>query len=81
MERVRVSSKGQVVLPKRIREQLSIRQGDVFEVELREGAVVLHPRKGGGDWRRWEGTLRGTRVLEEHLDEHRRELERERGRP
>ncbi len=78
METVRVSSKGQVVIPKRIRQQLSIRQGDVCQVEVRQGAVVLYPRTGSSDWRRWEGILRRTRVLEEHLDEHRRELKAER---
>ncbi len=81
MEIVRVSSKGQIVIPKRIREQLGIGQGDACEVEVREGEMVLRPVRQGGDWRRWQGLLRGTRALEEHLHEHRREVEHDRRGP
>lgn len=79
MDIVRVSSKGQIVIPKRIRQQLGIGQGDACEVEVREGEVVLRPVRHAGEWRRWQGLLRGSRALEEHLDGHRREVERDRG--
>jgi AbrB family looped-hinge helix DNA binding protein len=78
---VRVSSKGQIVIPKAIRQQLGIAQGDACEVEVREGEMVLRPVRRSGDWRRWQGLLRGTTALEEHLDEHRREVEGDRGGP
>lgn len=81
MEVVRVSSKGQVVIPRRVRDELGIRQGDLCQVEVREGAVVLRPLRGGHGWRRWGGLLLGTGALREHLHEHRRELEREGGSP
>jgi len=41
-EMVRVSSKGQIVLPKRYRDTLKIRQGDYVKVrELDDGVLVL----------------------------------------
>lgn len=36
-----VSSKGQVVIPKAMRERLGLRSGDVLEVEEVEGALLL----------------------------------------
>src|SRR4051794_41974530 len=43
MERTRVSSKGQVVIPKSVRNALGIGLGAVLNVEALEGAVVLRP--------------------------------------
>ena len=82
MSAVTVSTKGQIVLPQQVRSQLGIRQGDRLEVLLREGEILLRPLRGSTeaatDWRRWEGILAGTSALDDHLREHRAELERER---
>jgi AbrB family looped-hinge helix DNA binding protein len=40
----RISSKGQITVPREIREQLGLNPGTVVEFELREGRAVL--RKG-----------------------------------
>ncbi|MCL6476939.1 MAG: AbrB/MazE/SpoVT family DNA-binding domain-containing protein [Peptococcaceae bacterium] len=77
MEIVRLSSKGQLVLPKSVRERLALKQGLEFNVELRGDKIILEPirqetRKT--DWRRWRGSLKGRRALEEHLEEHRQEV-------
>ena len=42
---LRVRRKGVVILPKRLREALGVREGDEIVAEIREGAVVLRPLK------------------------------------
>lgn len=81
MSVVTVSSKGQIVLPKQLREELEIREGDSIEIQ-REGNE-LHLRRVSSavpakDWRTWRGILAGSNALEEHVREHREEIERER---
>lgn len=47
---VRVKHKGQVTIPSELRSRLGIDEGDVLEVQEREGAIVLRPApplKGG----------------------------------
>lgn len=76
MTLVRVSAEGQLVLPKQIRERLGLVKGSLCRVELDDGRAVIVPVRepGPGDWRRWEGILHGTRAVEDHLTEHRREV-------
>lgn len=58
IELTRMSSKGQVVIPKRIRAQLGFEEGDRMTVEAREGEIVLRKlsledivREAEEDWR------------------------------
>ena len=37
----KVSSKGQVTIPKEVRETLGVKPGDLVEYEIREGVVYL----------------------------------------
>lgn len=46
--RARITSKGQVTLPKRIRDALGLSKSAVVEFELREGEAVLKPVSSGG---------------------------------
>ncbi len=41
----RLSSKGQLVLPKAVREQLGLGPGDELWVEVEEGSIRIVPRK------------------------------------
>ena len=41
VELTKMSSKGQIVIPKAIREELDIREGDVFAVMGRYGSIIL----------------------------------------
>ena len=41
----RLSSKGQVVLPKPVRDALGLEPGDELWVEVEEGAIRIVPRK------------------------------------
>ncbi len=43
METTRVSSKGQVVIPKAVRDALGIQAGTVLNAEAKDGVVVLRP--------------------------------------
>jgi len=40
-----ISTKGQVVLPSRLREKLGLRPGDALEVKLEGESIVLRPRR------------------------------------
>lgn len=54
-----VTSKGQVTLPKNIRDALGIGPGSEVDFEVTEGQVVLRKRVPAAAFRRWEGYLRG----------------------
>jgi AbrB family looped-hinge helix DNA binding protein len=41
----RVSTKGQVVLPSRIRRKLGLQAGDLLEARVEAGSVVLTPQR------------------------------------
>jgi len=43
MRSVTISSKGQLAIPKEIRERLHVKEGDQFDVEVSEGNIVLKP--------------------------------------
>lgn len=53
---VRVGPKGQVVIPKHVRDGASLHPGDEVDVELRHGEIVIVTRSGprslGGRYRR-----------------------------
>jgi len=41
----KLSTKGQVVLPKGIRRRMNLRPGDQFETRIEAGRIVLVPKK------------------------------------
>jgi AbrB family looped-hinge helix DNA binding protein len=41
----KLSTKGQVVLPKGIRRRMNLRPGDKFETRIEAGRIVLVPKK------------------------------------
>ena len=48
METVKVSPKFQIVIPKRLREELKLRPGEELQIYLLDGTVRLHrPRSRG----------------------------------
>ena len=76
MEETTMSSKGQVVIPVRMRRALGLDKSTRFQVEQRDGCIVLRPVRDD-DWRSLRGSSRGeslTRWLER---ERRREMEKE----
>ena len=78
MLKAKVSSKGQITLPKPVREQLGIVEGEELEVQVHDGRIQL--QKIASRWRRWAGALAGTDILRELEREHRAEIERDEAR-
>ena len=77
----KVSSKGQLVIPAAIREQLGIRPGTRVAVRVDGGEMVLHPQSVEAELRRIKsmrgytaGSPSGTDIL---LEDRRIERERE----
>lgn len=74
-----LSSKGQVVLPKEVREMLGIRPGTKFRVEVKEGKIIFVPIKVTVGATLW-GKYKDFNLLEDLLAEHRSKLSQEEGR-
>jgi len=77
---VTLSAKGQIVLPRDIRDALGLMEGDRVEVTLKGNQLILSPLSAFSqkNWRDWRGCLAGTQALREHLAEHADEVRRER---
>lgn len=77
-----VSSKGQVVIPRHLREKHRLTSGVRLQISETNEGLVLSPvkrarpsaRKAG--WRSLRGCAKGTEALKQHLAEHRREAKR-----
>lgn len=77
-----VSSKGQVVIPRALREKYRLTSGTRLEVAESDAGLVLAPlnpsrsSRRQAKWRALRGSAKGTNALKEHLAEHRREAKR-----
>jgi AbrB family looped-hinge helix DNA binding protein len=77
-----VSSKGQVVIPRHLREKHRLTSGVRLQVSETDEGLVLSPIRrarpaaGHAGWRSLRGSAKGTDALKEHLAEHRREAKR-----
>jgi AbrB family looped-hinge helix DNA binding protein len=76
MLKVRISSKGQVVLPKAVREQLHLEEGTELSLLVEHGAVILR-KASRRDWRRWSGRFLGGGMLEALERDHQEEVARD----
>jgi len=66
-----ISSKGQVTLPIKVREQLGLTPGTLVEFEIREEGVLLRKSAGLHPVDKVWGTLSPGRPVDEILDEMR----------
>jgi AbrB family looped-hinge helix DNA binding protein len=77
-----VSSKGQVVIPRALREKYRLTAGTRLAIAESDEGLVLAPLKQAlssrrqAGWRPLRGSAKGTTALKEHLAEHRREAKR-----
>jgi AbrB family looped-hinge helix DNA binding protein len=77
-----VSSKGQVVIPRHLRAKYRLTSGVRLQVRETDEGLVLSPvkctatRSRRAGWRSLRGSAKGTRAIEEHLADHRREAKR-----
>lgn len=65
-----VSEKGQITIPKQIRDSLGIGPGTVLDVEEGEGRVIMRKREEGDPIERWlgKGRLPAGRSVDEYLE-------------
>lgn len=77
-----VSSKGQIVIPRHLRERHRLTSGVRLHITETEEGLILSPIKRGrrsagqAGWRSLRGCAKGTDALKQHLAEHRREARR-----
>lgn len=71
---VRVGEKGQVVIPKAIRDEAGIHPGDPVDFEFRDGRVVLITDARG--IKPLGGRFAGGGLLRAHMEDRARERER-----
>jgi AbrB family looped-hinge helix DNA binding protein len=76
MEQVTVSSKGQIAIPKQIREALNLTEGSKLSLEVRGQEIVLSK---GGAWKRLQGA--GGDLMNTFATFKAKEREREDSRP
>lgn len=75
-----LSTKGQMIIPKEIREALHLKRGTRLSLELEGSRIIVEviPGTRSDPIAFWRGCLRGTDVLEAHCAEHAMEVSRER---
>ena len=72
----KISSKGQIVIPKGVRERLKITSGTFFNIRLEKEDIVLTPMKATPIQRLYK-KFSGETILDELEKEHAAEIERE----
>jgi AbrB family looped-hinge helix DNA binding protein len=71
---VTVSSKGQIAIPKAVRDALNLSEGAKLRVELRGQQIILSKEPG---WKKLEGAAAGTDLIKAFAAHKKRERERE----
>jgi AbrB family looped-hinge helix DNA binding protein len=67
-----ISSKGQIAIPKRLRERLNLRAGTQVSIDVQGEALIMKRMVSGlPDWRTMEGMARGGESLTKALVEER----------
>jgi AbrB family looped-hinge helix DNA binding protein len=80
MLKAKVSSRGQIALPKAVRDQLDLTDGVSMLVTV-EGDQIILRKVPDGSWRNWDSRLKGSDLLADLAADRRRELEDESNRP
>lgn len=77
MERVTVSSKGQIAIPKNIREALNLSEGARLTLELKGQRIVLSKVPA---WKKLQGSATGHNLMKFFAAHRKQERERENSR-
>lgn len=79
MTKATISSKGQIAIPKAVRERLNLRAGTEISIDVQGEALVMKRMvRNYPDWRTMQGMVRGGESLTQSLEaEHRAEIARE----
>lgn len=78
MEKVTVSSKGQIAIPKTVRDALNLSEGTKLTLEVRGQEIVLSKEPA---WKKLQGAGAGRDLMAAFATFKRREREREDSRP
>jgi len=76
MLKAKMSSKGQIAIPKPVREKLDLREGTEVSI-LVQGQNLILQKIVSRDWRRWSGRFPNSGLLEALEKEHRDEVLRD----
>ena len=71
----KLSSKGQLIIPKGIRRSLALEPGSQFQVGVVDGRIILEPVSNTSPVDQLYGKYSGTDLLEAMEDEHRLEVQ------
>ncbi len=74
MPTVKLSSKGQIAIPKAIRDRSGLKKDVALEISVERSLILLKPLRDDA-WLGLEGSLKGTSILEDLEAEHRKEIE------
>ncbi len=78
---VKLSSKGQLIIPKEIRRALDLQPGATFDIKLVDDKIILQPVMDKVTLRETMDAIRqlvvGSSLLDELEKEHQRELEKD----
>ena len=74
MELVTVASKGQIAIPKAVRDALNLSEGAKLTIELRGQKIILSKEPA---WKKLEGAAAGTDLIKAFATHKKRERERE----
>lgn len=77
MDRVKLSTKGQLVIPRHLRAALCLEAGAILEVTMVDRSLVLKPLTDGSPLNRIYGLLVDCDMIADLEAEHRAEIERE----
>jgi AbrB family looped-hinge helix DNA binding protein len=79
MTKATISSKGQIAIPKAVRQRLNLKAGTEISIDVQGEALVMKRLvRNYPDWRTMQGMVRGGASLTQALEaEHRAELIRE----
>ena len=78
MEKVTVSSKGQIAIPKNIREALNLSEGAKLTLEVKGQRIVLSKEPA---WKKLQGSAGGHDLMRLFAAHRKQEREREDSRP
>lgn len=78
MTKATISSKGQIAIPKAVRERLNLKAGTEVSIDVQgEALVVKKTVRNNPDWRTMRGMFRGADLLKDLTDERAAEISRD----
>ena len=75
-----LSEKGQIIIPKQIRDKFNFKKGDIFEISIKDNSIILKhtgSTKKVNDWKNFRGFLKNKYSIEKFLKERNEDREKE----